>query len=211
MRGCRLGAAAGYENRSSESAKRPVKPATSTCCACVGLHSSRTFPPDRAAVLLERVRPSPPCGSTTDRGELREVVAKRFPRRTSKFLQRVRTSGGEGSSATQFGCLAQLALGRLVVPYLAAAVAPMIDVDALHAFRIQGKRVRYAMEIFAGAFDAPFRHELYPVVAALQERLGAINDHVVAQAYLARWHQEAESCRHSPGDGIRHGFRTAGA
>ena len=33
----------------------------------------------------------------------------------------------------------------------------MSDAAALHAFRIQGKQVRYAMEIFAGAFDEDFR------------------------------------------------------
>ena len=31
------------------------------------------------------------------------------------------------------------------------------DAEALHAFRIQGKQVRYAMEIFVGAFDEAFR------------------------------------------------------
>lgn len=152
------------------------------------------LPPDRAVVLLEHVDHRRRAAQRPIEAIFARLVGKRFPRRTSKFLRRVRQNGGEGSSATQFGCLAQSALGRLVVPYLAAAAVPLIDGDALHAFRIQGKRVRYAMEIFAGAFDAPFRHELYPVVAALQERLGAINDHVVAQAYLVGWREEAESC-----------------
>ncbi len=61
-------------------------------------------------------------------------------------------------------------------------------------FRIQGKQVRYAMEIFAGAFDENFRKELYPIVATLQERLGAINDHFTAQIYFANWLAEARSC-----------------
>jgi CHAD domain-containing protein len=152
------------------------------------------LPPDRAVVLLEHVEHRRLAAQRPIEEIYARLLGKRFLRRTSKFLRRVRKSGGEGPSATRFGCLAQRALGQLVGPYLAAAQVPLIDVNALHAFRIQGKRVRYAMEIFAGAFDAPFRHELYPVVAALQDRLGAINDHVVAQAYLVRWREVAESC-----------------
>jgi hypothetical protein len=35
---------------------------------------------------------------------------------------------------------------------------------------------------------------LYPLVADLQDRLGAINDHVTARVYLAAWHGESDSC-----------------
>jgi hypothetical protein len=40
------------------------------------------------------------------------------------------------------------------------------------------------MELLAGAFPAPFRDELYPVVGTLQEKLGLVNDLAVAQARL---------------------------
>jgi CHAD domain-containing protein len=156
--------------------------------------TGQLLPPDQAVVLLEHVEVRRRAAQRPIEAIYAQLLGKRFPRRTTKFLRRVRESGGEEPRVTRFGCLAQLSLGRLVVPYLAAAQAPLTDVEALHAFRIQGKRVRYAMEIFVGAFDAPFRHELYPVVAALQERLGAINDHVVAQAYLVRWREAAETC-----------------
>jgi hypothetical protein len=39
-------------------------------------------------------------------------------------------------------------------------------------------------------------------VVALQEMLGAINDHVTAEGYLARWHAETESAT------IREAFET---
>ncbi len=123
----------------------------------------------------------------------RKLVAKRFLRRTSELLDRVRWHGRRPSVNQPFGCMARVALDRLVVPYLAAARAEMSGAEALHAFRIQGKQMRYAMEIFAGAFDAEFREELYPVVAMLQDRLGAINDHVTAQAYLVNWRDATDS------------------
>ena len=48
------------------------------------------------------------------------------------------------------------------------------------------------MEILGGGFDEEFRKELYPLVEALQDRLGCINDHVTAQTYFAAWHAESE-------------------
>ena len=124
------------------------------------------------------------------RGQLHQ---QRFDRRVHKFLKRVRNRGG-AFAIEPFGCMARAALERLAVPYLRAAQAEMADAEALHAFRIQGKQVRYAMEIFAGAFDVSFRDELYPIVVTLLDRLGAINDHVTAQSYLAPWRDAATSC-----------------
>ena len=49
--------------------------------------------------------------------------------------------------------------------------------DNLHQFRISGKRLRYAMEVFAPCFGDEFK-QLYDRVEKLQDRLGAINDTV---------------------------------
>ncbi len=86
-----------------------------------------------------------------------------------------------------------MTLGRIVLPFLEGGGSQLEDAAIMHAFRIQCKQVRYAMEVFAGAFDEPFRRELYPLVVALQDRLGSINDHVTAQTYFAEWHSQAES------------------
>lgn len=123
----------------------------------------------------------------------KKLRRKQFARHAVKFLKRLRNRAGDEPCGERFACMARVALNRLVVPYLAAGDAELNDVEALHAFRIQGKQVRYAMEVFAGAFDAEFRGEVYPLVVALQERLGAINDHVTAETYLVRWHAETES------------------
>jgi CHAD domain-containing protein len=48
-------------------------------------------------------------------------------------------------------------------------------VDHLHQLRICGKRVRYAMEVFAACFAGDFRRA-YARISALQDDLGAIND-----------------------------------
>src|SRR3990172_7585767 len=48
------------------------------------------------------------------------------------------------------------------------------DLTALHALRIRGKRLRYAMELFAGVFSAGFRDPLYVSVEQAQELLGRV-------------------------------------
>jgi len=60
------------------------------------------------------------------------------------------------------------------------------DYDNLHQVRIAGKRLRYAMEVFADCFAPAFRQELYPEVEQMQEILGNANDsHVAAHRLQA--------------------------
>ena len=61
-----------------------------------------------------------------------------------------------------------------------AALGDLEDYSQLHQVRIAGKRLRYAMEVFADCFDATFRDTLYPRVEELQEILGRANDSHVA-------------------------------
>jgi len=153
----------------------------------------RDEPTSQAALLLDqikrrRVEAQPPIEAMYEK-----LVRKRFGRRVKKLLKRMHLPGEGGPCDDRFDCLARTALGRLVGQYFVAAQAEMSDAAALHAFRIQGKQVRYAMEIFAGAFDEDFRGQLYPLVVTLQERLGAVNDHVTAQSYFVAWHNDADS------------------
>ena len=54
--------------------------------------------------------------------------------------------------------------------------------DELHAFRIICKDLHYALELLAGAFPGTLR-EMYPLLSSLQEKLGRINDLVVAREW----------------------------
>ncbi|MBI3836717.1 MAG: CHAD domain-containing protein [Planctomycetia bacterium] len=151
------------------------------------------IPAEQSALLLEHIKRHRQEAQHPIETIYKKLVRKGFARRTLGLLERIRQRAGRGACTGRFGCMARVALGQLVVPYLKAAQAEMTDAEALHAFRIQGKQVRYAMEIFAGAFAADLRQQLYPVVATLQERLGAINDHVTAQAHFSQWLAESES------------------
>ncbi|GIW79221.1 MAG: hypothetical protein KatS3mg105_1028 [Gemmatales bacterium] len=59
------------------------------------------------------------------------------------------------------------------------------DPADLHEIRKSGKRLRYTMELFAKCFAPEFRSRLYPMVEAMQEILGKVNDSYVAEAKLA--------------------------
>jgi len=57
-----------------------------------------------------------------------------------------------------------------------AAAADLSVFENLHQLRIESKRLRYSMEIFAPCFDDHFRKVLYPEMKTLQDHLGSIND-----------------------------------
>jgi CHAD domain-containing protein len=65
------------------------------------------------------------------------------------------------------------------------AAADTTDYEKLHQVRIAGKRLRYALEVFAGCFPASFTESLYPQVEQMQEILGRANDSHVAGELLA--------------------------
>ncbi|MBI3465432.1 MAG: CHAD domain-containing protein, partial [Planctomycetes bacterium] len=46
----------------------------------------------------------------------------------------------------------------------------------LHRQRIRAKRLRYAMEVFAGCYPAEFRGGVYKQVESIQSDLGHVND-----------------------------------
>jgi CHAD domain-containing protein len=84
-------------------------------------------------------------------------------------------------------------LGQLARPMLSGLLAELDeavgrdleDYSHLHRVRIIGKRLRYAMEVFADCFDPPFKNHLYPAVEEMQEILGNANDSQVAAQRLA--------------------------
>jgi CHAD domain-containing protein len=90
----------------------------------------------------------------------------------------------EGTGATLLD-LARPLLSGLLHGLEEAAAGDLTDYAQLHQVRIAGKRLRYAMEVFADCFPPPFKGELYPRVEEVQEVLGRANDSHVAADRLA--------------------------
>jgi CHAD domain-containing protein len=109
---------------------------------------------------------------------------RRLKRQVRRLLDRLRARNA--GRAETFADRARASLRPLVERFFAAMPDAGSEARALHRFRIRAKALRYAMELLAGAFPAAFRDELYPVVGALQEKLGLVNDLAVAQERLEK-------------------------
>lgn len=72
-----------------------------------------------------------------------------------------------------------------------APALPGAPIETLHALRIAGKRLRYALEFFAEALDPSLKDAIKRVVA-LQDHLGALNDASVTLARLHDYLQNAD-------------------
>jgi CHAD domain-containing protein len=126
---------------------------------------------------------------------IRKIAArldkKRYKRRAKRLVKRLKQRTKRADAGT-FGELAHLRMQELVDDFFAFEQPRLRDVETLHRFRVCGKHLRYAMEVFAGAFRRGFREELYPQVEALQDQLGRINDHAVARERFEAWLAQAD-------------------
>ena len=140
------------------------------------------------AMLLDEVQERRKAAQQPIEAAYDKLKRKDFPRREARLLKHVRLrTESDLAEQPSFADAGVHALRELVQDFFAAADGDLSDPTALHAFRIQGKRLRYAMEIFAGAFAAALRKKLYPQVERLQEKLGNINDHASARRHFADW------------------------
>jgi len=82
---------------------------------------------------------------------------------------------------------------KIVRDFFRSSPETIHDIEGLHRFRIEGKRLRYAIEILAAAFPAALRVEVYPRIEALQEKLGEIHDRHVAIRRFQNWAAETDN------------------
>ena len=136
--------------------------------------------------LVKRVRRLRDDAHQPIRAIERKLHRRRFHRRIDDFIDSVEWRDATREEIT-FAALAREQLERVMQPFLVDAKGTFPDVDALHAFRIHGKSVRYAIEIFASAFGPELRAEVYKLIEELQAKLGEINDHVTALARYLEW------------------------
>lgn len=114
-------------------------------------------------------------------------------RRCRKLIARIRFRGDCGEGEPRYGPWADVQLQDVLEPFYRAASADLSNLENLHAFRIAGKRLRYTMELLAGAYPRSFRKQLYGEIALLQDKLGLINDHRVAHARYVAWAEQADA------------------
>lgn len=113
---------------------------------------------------------------------------KGFTKRSRALEKRIRWRSKQAEPT--FAEAARTRLAPSVEEFFAAA-AELSDAAAIHKMRIAGKRLRYAMELLAGAFVESFRTELYPIFSEVQDELGIINDHATAITTFTQWLTQA--------------------
>lgn len=124
----------------------------------------------RAAAQQRLVEADSTCPSGFDRLQARTVAAVHRPRPDLRCRTLID--------------LARPLLATRLQELEQAAARDLDDYTNLHQVRISGKRLRYAMEVFADCFAPRFREDLYPAVEEMQDILGRANDSHVASRRL---------------------------
>ena len=113
------------------------------------------------------------------------IADKRFVERAGELVERVRWRGR--GPAPKTAKAARKVLRPIVEQFLRQGNADLRELTALHRLRIDGKRLRYAIELLAAALEPSLRRDIYPEIKQIQLQLGRINDRHVALAYYQRW------------------------
>lgn len=115
--------------------------------------------------------------------ETASEVGSLFAEQSEDLPTRVHKPQGNPSPAN-FGELAGQNLGMLFREFTTEVEANPTEPQALHALRITGKRLRYAIEIFADCFPPVLKEKVYPLVERVQELLGEVQDATVGMNRL---------------------------
>jgi CHAD domain-containing protein len=131
---------------------------------------------------------------TRAQGDLRERgpgVGQTLRRLRRAFEGQWRQTSAERSVVPSLQQAAAPHLLHLVGALEQAAAGDLDEYAQLHQVRIHGKRLRYAIEVFASAVGAELKKELYPEVEKMQEILGDLNDHAMAVQRVSTMRSEA--------------------
>lgn len=91
-----------------------------------------------------------------------------------------------GRSQPTFRVYARRRFRPMMRHFFTAADRKVRSADELHALRIEGKKLRYAMEIFSSMFSPRVRARCSDALERLQETLGTFTDHAAAADRLRR-------------------------
>jgi CHAD domain-containing protein len=127
--------------------------------------------------------------------EYRRLKKKRFKHKASELVDRIRWRSDHRERNVMEA--ARVVLRPEMARFVRASREDLTQPRELHQLRLQGKRLRYAIELFSGAFDYANREAVSSVFTELQRRLGDINDHATALSWYQRCRAEmAEDSDH---------------
>lgn len=94
---------------------------------------------------------------------------------------------GRGKSFVEYGIRR---FRRLLDEFFESADRRLKDAADIHRLRIEGKKLRYALEIFAPVFPADELAACHDLLEKLQDTLGEFTDHASAADRFRRWSRE---------------------
>lgn len=112
-----------------------------------------------------------------------ELLAEDWHARTERLVDAVGRRGHD----RPFAAHARRRFRPLVEQFFTLADRRLRAADDIHRLRIEGKKLRYAMEIFASVFPAHERARCEEALERLQRTLGEFTDHAAAEERLRRW------------------------
>lgn len=115
-----------------------------------------------------------------------ELRTADWPGRVDALLDRIPS----GRRQPTFADYAHERFPVIVDRFFAKADRKLRDDDEVHALRIAGKKLRYALEIFASVFPQRVRARCQDELERLQETLGEFTDHAAAADRFRRWSRQ---------------------
>jgi CHAD domain-containing protein len=119
--------------------------------------------------------------------ETREaLVADDWPGRVERLLAEVAAS----DSTESFLAYANQRFPAFLDRFFERADRKLTSADEIHRLRVAGKKLRYAVEIFAVAFPDATQKACLDALETLQGKLGTFTDHAAAADRYRRWARE---------------------
>lgn len=114
-------------------------------------------------------------------GDLDPLVGRRGRQEFKRLIGQLEPcEPSSGLAGVKFRELANQQLRPLLETFFQLAHQGWSDIESLHRLRIAGKRVRYVLELLAGAFPVSEFKSIYRSFCELQEQFGTVNDHAAA-------------------------------
>ena len=128
--------------------------------------------------------------SRTPIQELHEkLVEEDWPGRVERLLENI----GRRRHQPPFSTFARRHFKPMIAEFFEAADHKLRNASELHALRIQGKKLRYALEIFATVLPVKAGFKCRESLERMQRTLGDFTDHSAAADRFDRWAQSADA------------------
>jgi triphosphatase len=114
------------------------------------------------------------------------LLAADWPGRVERLIDGI----SRRDSSEPFAAYARRRFPVLLERFFSRADRKLTDAAEIHRLRIAGKKLRYALEIFATVFPPAIRVACQEALERLQETLGQFTDHAAAADRFRRWARE---------------------